>query len=166
MNLFAPRKIYTVSAITAGIKACLESEFSEVSIEGEISNLSAAASGHLYFGLKDKGAQLRCVCFRGKARFLKFRAEDGLQVVASGDLSVYEPRGEYQLIVDFMEPKGFGSLQLAFEQLKARCSPKGFLTLSAAAAAAAALHWHCHPPPAPRFRIFAYSAPSPRELGS
>jgi len=125
MNLFAPRKIYTVSEITAGVKACLESEFSEVSIEGEISNLAAAASGHLYFGLKDKGAQIRCVCFRGKARFLKFRVEDGLQVVASGNLSVYEPRGEYQLIVDFMEPKGFGSLQLAFEQLKARLHAEG-----------------------------------------
>ena len=125
MNLFAPRKIYTVSEITAGVKACLESEFSEVCVEGEISNLAAAASGHLYFGLKDKGAQMRCVCFRGKARFLKFRAEDGLQVVASGNLSVYEPRGDYQLIVDFMEPKGFGSLQLAFEQLKARLQAEG-----------------------------------------
>jgi len=125
MNLFAPRKIYTVSEITADVKACLESEFSEVCVEGEISNLAAAASGHLYFGLKDKGAQMRCVCFRGKARFLKFRAEDGLQVVASGNLSVYEPRGDYQLIVDFMEPKGFGSLQLAFEQLKARLQAEG-----------------------------------------
>jgi len=125
MNLFAPRKIYTVSEITAGVKACLESEFSQVSVEGEISNLAAAASGHLYFGLKDKGAQIRCVCFRGKARFLKFRAEDGLQVIASGNLSVYEPRGDYQLIVDFMEPKGFGSLQLAFEQLKARLHAEG-----------------------------------------
>jgi len=125
MNLFAPRKIYTVSEITAGVKACLESEFSEISVEGEISNLAAAASGHLYFGLKDKGAQMRCVCFRGKARFLKFQAEDGLQVVASGNLSVYEPRGDYQLIVDFMEPKGFGSLQLAFEQLKARLQAAG-----------------------------------------
>ncbi|MCI0722657.1 MAG: exodeoxyribonuclease VII large subunit [Acidobacteria bacterium] len=125
MNLFAPRKIYTVSEITADVKACLESEFSEVCVEGEISNLAVAASGHLYFGLKDKGAQIRCVCFRGRARFLKFRAEDGLQVIASGDLSVYEPRGDYQLIVDFMEPKGLGSLQLAFEQLKARLQAEG-----------------------------------------
>jgi exodeoxyribonuclease VII large subunit len=125
MNLFAPRKIYTVSEITAGVKACLEAEFSEVCVDGEISNLAAAASGHLYFGLKDKGAHIRCVCFRSKARFLKFRAEDGLQVIASGSLSVYEPRGEYQLIVEFMEPKGFGSLQLAFEQLKARLQAEG-----------------------------------------
>jgi exodeoxyribonuclease VII large subunit len=125
MNLFAPRQIYTVSEITAGVKACLESEFSDLWIEGEVSNFVAAASGHLYFGLKDKGAQMRCVCFRGKARFLKFRAEDGLQVVARGNLSVYAPRGEYQLIVDFMEPKGFGSLQLAFEQLKARLQAEG-----------------------------------------
>ena len=125
MNLFAPQKIYTVSEITTDVKACLESEFSGVSVEGEISNLAAAASGHLYFALKDKGAQMRCVCFRSRARFLKFRAEDGLQVVASGSLSVYEPRGDYQLIVDLMEPKGFGSLQLAFEQLKARLQAEG-----------------------------------------
>jgi exodeoxyribonuclease VII large subunit len=125
MNLFAPQKIYTVSEITADVKACLESEFSGVSVVGEISNLAAAASGHLYFALKDKGAQVRCVCFRSRARFLKFRAEDGLQVVASGSLSVYEPRGDYQLIVDLMEPKGFGSLQLAFEQLKARLHAEG-----------------------------------------
>jgi len=125
MNLFAPRKVYTVSEITADLKACLESEFSGISVEGEISNLVAAASGHLYFGLKDKGSQIRCVCFRSRARFLKFRAEDGLQVVVAGNLSVYEPRGEYQLIVDFMEPQGFGSLQLAFEQLKARLQVEG-----------------------------------------
>lgn len=125
MNLFAPRKIYTVSEITAGVKDCLESEFADVWVEGEISNFTAAASGHLYFALKDKGAQMRCVCFRGRARLLKFRGEDGLQVVVCGNLSVYEPRGEYQLIVEFMEPKGLGSLQLAFEQLKARLQAEG-----------------------------------------
>ena len=125
MNLFPPRKIYTVSEITASVKACLESEFSGISVEGEVSNLTAAASGHLYFGLKDRGAQVRCVCFRSRTRFLKFRVEDGLQVVACGTLSVYEPRGEYQLIVDFMEPKGFGSLQLAFERLKAKLQAEG-----------------------------------------
>jgi exodeoxyribonuclease VII large subunit len=125
MNLFAPRKIYTVSEITADVKDCLESEFADLWVEGEISNFTAAASGHLYFALKDKGAQMRCVCFRSKARFLKFSGEDGLHVVACGNLSVYEPRGEYQLIVEFMEPKGLGSLQLAFEQLKARLQAEG-----------------------------------------
>jgi len=125
MNLFATRKIYSVSQITAGVKDCLETEFSDVCVEGEVSNLVAAASGHLYFGLKDKGAQIRCVCFRSRARFLKFSADDGMQVIATGSLSVYEPRGEYQLIVELMEPKGFGSLQLAFEQLKARLQAEG-----------------------------------------
>ncbi len=125
MNLFPTRKIYTVSELTVEVKACLENEFVNILVEGEISNFTAAGSGHLYFNLKDKGAQIRCVCFRSKARFLKFRAEDGLQVVAGGSLGVYEPRGDYQLIVDLMEPKGLGSLQLAFEQLKARLQAEG-----------------------------------------
>lgn len=125
MNLFPARKVYTVSELTAEVKACLEDEFVNILVEGEIANFTAAASGHLYFNLKDRGAQIRCVCFRSRARILKFRAEDGLQVVAGGSLGVYEPRGDYQLIVDLMEPKGIGSLQLAFEQLKARLQAEG-----------------------------------------
>jgi exodeoxyribonuclease VII large subunit len=125
MNLFPSRTIYTVSQITAEIKASLESEFADVLVEGEISNFTAAASGHLYFVLKDKTAQLKCVCFRSKARVFKFKTEDGLQVIVGGSLGVYEPRGEYQFYVEFMEPKGLGSLQLAFEQLKARLQAEG-----------------------------------------
>jgi exodeoxyribonuclease VII large subunit len=129
MNLAPSRKIYTVSEITASVKATLEVEFSGVFIEGEISNFAAAPSGHLYFVLKDKGAQIRCVCFRSRARFLKFKVEDGLQVIVCGNLGVYEARGEYQLYVEFMEPQGLGSLQLAFEQLKARLQAEGLFAL-------------------------------------
>jgi len=125
MTLFPSTRVYTVSELTVEVKDHLEAEFSGILVEGEISNFTAATSGHLYFVLKDKSAQLRCVCFRHKARFFKFKAEDGLQVIVSGNLSVYEPRGEYQLQVDSMEPKGLGSLQLAFEQLKARLQAEG-----------------------------------------
>lgn len=124
-DLFPARKIYTVSEITAEIKILLETEFLGVFIQGEISNFSAATSGHLYFVLKDKGAQIKCAFFRSKARFLKFKIEDGMQVIARGNLGVYELRGEYQLYVDFLEPKGIGSLQLAFEQLKVRLQAEG-----------------------------------------
>lgn len=125
MTLFSSTKVYTVTELTVEVKDHLEAEFSGILVEGEISNFTAAGSGHLYFILKDKSAQLRCVCFRHKARFFKFKVEDGLQVIATGNLSVYEPRGEYQLQVNTMEPKGLGSLQLAFEQLKARLQAEG-----------------------------------------
>ncbi len=125
MSLFPSARVYTVSELTVEVKELLEGDFSGIMVEGEISNFTAAGSGHLYFVLKDKSAQVRCVCFRHKARFFKFKAEDGLQVIVSGNLSVYEPRGEYQLQVDTMEPKGLGSLQLAFEQLKARLQAEG-----------------------------------------
>ncbi len=125
MNYFSPTKVYSVSELTAEVKARLEAEFAEILVEGEISNFTAAGSGHLYWVLKDKSAQVRCVCFRHKARLFKFKVEDGLQVLVSGNLSVYEPRGEYQLQVNSVEPKGHGSLQLAFEQLKARLQAEG-----------------------------------------
>jgi len=125
VNLFASRRIHTVSEITAQIKERLETEFPEVLVEGEVSNFTAAASGHLYFVLKDPGAQIKCACFRQRARLIKFRPEDGLSVLASGHIGVYEPRGEYQLYVESLEPRGIGSLQLAFEQLKARLQIDG-----------------------------------------
>ena len=124
-ELFPSQKVYTVSEITAAIKDLLEVEFSDVALEGEVSNFTAAASGHFYFVLKDKGAQIKCVFFRSKARLLRFKVEDGMQVTARGNLGVYETRGEYQLYVEFLEPKGIGSLQLAFEQLKARLQAEG-----------------------------------------
>jgi len=119
------RKIYTVSELTELVRDLLESEFPSVWIQGEISNMRAAPSGHFYFTLKDASAQIRCVIFKIQSRFLKFRPEEGLQVIAWGRLSVYSPRGEYQLILDTMEPVGLGSLMLAFEQLKDKLAAEG-----------------------------------------
>lgn len=119
------RKVYTVSEFTEELKDLLESEYPSVWIQGEISNLHAAPSGHLYFTLKDEAAQIRCVMFRIQTRFLKFKPEDGLDVVAWGRVSIYSPRGEYQLILDTMEPRGIGSLMLAFEQLRNKLRAEG-----------------------------------------
>jgi exodeoxyribonuclease VII large subunit len=119
------RKIYSVSELTAEIREMLEDRFPSVWIQGEISNFKAAPSGHYYFTLKDDSAQIRSVIFKTQNRFLKFRLEDGLKVIAWGRVSVYGPRGEYQLILDTMEPAGFGSLMLAFEQLRNRLAAEG-----------------------------------------
>ena len=119
------RKVYTVSELTAEIRELVEKEFPSVWIQGEISNFRAAPSGHLYFTLKDGSAQIRCVMFKIQSRFLRFRLEDGLQIIGWGRLSVYAARGEYQLIMDTLEPMGFGSLMLAFEQLKSRLAAEG-----------------------------------------
>jgi exodeoxyribonuclease VII large subunit len=119
------RKIYTVSELTQQVRDLLEREFPSVWIQGEVSNLRSAPSGHVYFTLKDDTAQIRCVMFKLQRRFLKFRLEDGLHVIAWGRISVYSLRGEYQLILDTMEPVGLGSLMLAFEQLKERLIAEG-----------------------------------------
>jgi exodeoxyribonuclease VII large subunit len=119
------RPIYTVSQLTEEIKTLLERNFEYLWVEGEISNLRLPSSGHLYFTLKDESAQLRGVMFRLQTRLLKFEPADGLQIICYGRLSVYEPRGEYQIVVDYMEPKGLGALQLAFEQLKEKLSREG-----------------------------------------
>lgn len=119
------RPIYTVSQLTEEIKTLLERNFEYLWVEGEISNLRLPSSGHLYFTLKDESAQVRGVMFRLQTRLLKFEPADGLQVICYGRLSVYEPRGEYQIVVDYMEPKGLGALQLAFEQLKEKLSREG-----------------------------------------
>jgi exodeoxyribonuclease VII large subunit len=125
MNLSSRRRIFTVTEITHDVKCLLEGNFSGIWVEGEVSNFILASSGHIYFVLKDKGAQIKCAFFRNKARSLRFKIGDGQQVVVSGSLSVYEPRGEYQLYVDSIEPKGIGELQLAFEQLKAKLEAEG-----------------------------------------
>jgi exodeoxyribonuclease VII large subunit len=117
--------IYTVSQLTAEIKTLLERNFESLWVEGEISNVRLPSSGHLYFTLKDESAQVRGVMFRLQTRLLKFEPADGLQVVCYGRLSVYEPRGEYQIVVDYLEPKGLGALQLAFEQLKEKLTREG-----------------------------------------
>jgi exodeoxyribonuclease VII large subunit len=124
MNLFEWR-ILTVSELTAGIKEVLESNLDRVWVEGEISNLRRPPSGHLYFTLKDEQTQIRGVLFKQQSRFLRIELEEGQHVICWGRVGIYERRGEYQLILDYVEPKGIGSLQLAFEQLKERLAAEG-----------------------------------------
>lgn len=119
------RHIYSVSALTAEVKAVLEDGFSAIWVEGELSNFKHHTSGHMYFTLKDAQAQIRGVMFRGHNRLLRFQPADGLSVLVSGTVTVYERRGEYQISVEFMEPKGLGALQLAFDQLKAKLEADG-----------------------------------------
>ncbi|MDA8101111.1 MAG: exodeoxyribonuclease VII large subunit [Nitrospiraceae bacterium] len=118
-------RILTVTQLTHQIRGLLEGSFPDVWVEGEISNLTAPQSGHIYFTLKDEQAQVRAVLFRSSQRNMKFTLQHGMQVISRARVSVYEPRGEYQLIVDYLEPKGAGALQLAFEQLKARLEREG-----------------------------------------
>jgi exodeoxyribonuclease VII large subunit len=120
-----PDKIYTVSEITQLVKLELESAFPLLWVEGEVSNFHRHHSGHLYFTLKDEMSQLRTVMFRSEASAVPFELEDGLQVICRGRINVYEPRGEYQFLVDLVEPKGKGALQLAFEQLKEKLKKEG-----------------------------------------
>ncbi|HWI40150.1 MAG TPA: exodeoxyribonuclease VII large subunit, partial [Verrucomicrobiae bacterium] len=121
-----PQKtILTVTRFTAILRDTLEENFAHVWIEGEVSNLSSPASGHLYFTLKDAGAQLRCVMFRSTARNLRFRLKDGAALLVMGRVTVYDQRGEYQLVVDLAEPLGLGALQLAFQQLKEKLETEG-----------------------------------------
>ena len=121
----APRGPLTVTELTADIRSVLESGFAEVAVEGELSNCKLWHTGHLYFTLKDAGAQIRGVMFRSAVRSLKFKAEDGQHVVARGRVSVYDAKGEYQLVCEAIEPQGLGALQLAFEQLKKRLEAAG-----------------------------------------
>jgi exodeoxyribonuclease VII large subunit len=124
-NLQPDRRAFTVSELTARIRDLLVKKFTDVSVEGEISNCRPAQSGHLYFTLKDEKAQVRCVWFKQQMRGVRFRPEDGLKVSVRGSVSVYEARGEYQIYVESMEPVGRGALQLAFEQLKKRLEVEG-----------------------------------------
>ena len=119
------RRPVTVSELTASIRGTLEKRFASVWVEGEISNFHAPGSGHWYFTLKDEFAQMRAACYRSTNQRIRFHPEDGLQVRARGRVSVYEPKGEYQLIVEALEPVGAGALQLAFEQTKARLQAEG-----------------------------------------
>ncbi len=119
------RRVYTVAELNAAVHSLLEREFADIWVSGEISGTRLASSGHYYFTLKERDAQLRCVCFRQTARYLKFKPQDGIAAVARGRLDVYEVRGEYQLLVDFLEPQGHGALQFAFEQLKKKLAAEG-----------------------------------------
>jgi exodeoxyribonuclease VII large subunit len=119
------RRIWPVRELVGQVRELVEQEYGDVWVEGEISNFRPAPSGHVYFTLKDADAQLPVVLFRRQAMLLRFRPEDGLHVLVRGRVSVYEQRGQMQLVAETMEPVGAGSLQLAFEQLKARLKAEG-----------------------------------------
>jgi len=119
------RRVWIVRELVAAVRTNVEREYSDIWVEGEISNFRAHDSGHLYFTLKDEASQLRAVMFRSQARLLRFRPEDGMQVVLRGRVTVYEGRGELQLSAEYLEPKGAGALQVAFEQLKAKLEAEG-----------------------------------------
>lgn len=125
MEIFTEQTILTVSRLTCLVKDLLEENFCQVWVEGELSNLAQPSSGHLYFTLKDSGAMLRCVMFRSSAKALRFRMNEGMALVVRGRLSVYDQRGDYQLVVEYGEPKGLGALQAAFMQLKERLTGEG-----------------------------------------
>ncbi len=124
------RRVWTVQALVSAVRSHIEREYSDCWVEGEISNLRIPDSGHLYFTLKEESAQIRVVMFRSSAKLLRFRPENGLHVTVRGRVTVYEDRGELQISAEFMEPKGAGALQLAFEQLKARLQAEGLFEAS------------------------------------
>jgi len=124
------RRVWTVRALVSAVRSHIEREYSDCWVEGEISNLRIPDSGHLYFTLKEESAQIRVVMFRSSAKLLRFRPENGLQATVRGRITVYEDRGELQISAEFMEPKGAGALQLAFEQLKARLQAEGLFEAS------------------------------------
>jgi exodeoxyribonuclease VII large subunit len=117
--------IYTVTSLTREIRERLETHFSTVWVSGEVSNLRKPLSGHIYFTLKDEGAQLRAVLFKGNHQHLRHKPQEGSQILCRGRLTVYEARGEYQIIVDYLEPLGLGALAQAFEALKTRLAAEG-----------------------------------------
>jgi exodeoxyribonuclease VII large subunit len=125
LNLMPERRVCTVSELTGKIRDLLARNFTDIWVEGEISNCREAQSGHIYCTLKDDRAQVRCVCFKNQLRLMKFRPEDGLHVTVRGSISIYEARGEYQIYVENIEPVGLGALQLAFDQLKKRLEAEG-----------------------------------------
>ena len=119
------RRIWTVRDLVAAVRTHIEREYGDTWVEGEISNFRAHDSGHLYFTLKDQNAQIRAVMFRSQSRLLRFRPENGMQVVVRGRVTIYEDRGELQISAEYLEPKGAGALQVAFEQLKAKLEAEG-----------------------------------------
>jgi exodeoxyribonuclease VII large subunit len=121
----AARRILTVSELNSAIRVLLEERFVEIWVEGELSNCRLWNTGHMYFTLKDSSAQIKGVMFRSALRYLRFKPQDGLRVVARARVSVYDPKGEYQIICEHLEPEGLGALQLAFDQLKKRLAAEG-----------------------------------------
>ena len=122
------KQIYTISELTAQIKHMIESKFSIIWVTGEISNFRVPYSGHYYFTMKDAKSQLNAVMFRGQNQYLKCKLKDGMHIIAMGRLSIYEPAGTYQIIIEYIEPVGIGSLQLAFEQLKKKLANEGLFS--------------------------------------
>jgi exodeoxyribonuclease VII large subunit len=127
-NLMPERRVYSVTELTGRIRDLFTRNFTDILVEGEISNCHEAQSGHIYFVLKDKTSQLRAVCFKTQVRAMKFRPENGLHVTVRGSISVYEARGDYQIYVESIEPVGLGALQLAFDQLKKRLEAEGLFS--------------------------------------
>src|ERR1700741_4121953 len=127
-QLMQQRPAVSVSELTARLRTFVEREFFDIYVEGELSNFRRHTSGHWYFSLKDDAASLRCASFRMQNRMIRFVPEDGLHVIARGRLSIYDARGEYQLIVEHLEPVGAGALQLALEQLKKRLADDGLFS--------------------------------------
>ena len=121
----SPKSVMTVSQLTGILRTSIESQFTDLWLEGEVSNLRMPGSGHVYCTLKDEFSQIRAVLFRSSALRLRFALQEGMCIIVRGRLTVYEPRGEYQIVLDSVEPKGIGALQLAFEQLKARLTAEG-----------------------------------------
>jgi exodeoxyribonuclease VII large subunit len=119
------RRVWTVRDLVAAVCTHIEREYGDTWVEGEISNFRAHDSGHLYFTLKDRSSQLSAVMFRSQARLLRFRPEDGMQIVVRGRVTIYEDRGQLQISAEYLEPKGAGALQIAFEQLKAKLEAEG-----------------------------------------
>ena len=130
LNWGPERRSYTVSELTGEMRAVLAQEYTDILVSGEISGVKLAASGHYYFTLKDEAAQLRCVCYKMTARYLKFKPQDGVAVLARGRVDLYDARGEIQLIVETLQPQGHGALQFAFEQLKKKLAAEGLFELS------------------------------------
>jgi exodeoxyribonuclease VII large subunit len=124
------RRVFSVTELTVRVRDLLEEQFAEIWVEGELSNCRVWNTGHLYFTLKDGASQIKAVIFRSALRYLKFKPADGLRVVARGRVSVYEPKGEYQLVCEHLEPHGLGALQLAFEQLKKKLQAEGLFDAS------------------------------------
>lgn len=122
----ADRDVLTVSALVARVRGVVEGKFAAVWVAGEVSNYTKAASGHMYFTLKDAGAQLRAVLFRGVNLRMKFEPKNGMEVIARGRLSVYDPRGDVQLQVEELQPKGIGAAELALRQLKEKLLARGY----------------------------------------
>jgi exodeoxyribonuclease VII large subunit len=125
LNFTPARRVFSVAELNGAIASLLTTEFDDIWVAGEISGTKILTSGHCYFTLKEKDSQIRCALFKGIMRFLKFKPLDGVAVLARGRVDVFAPRGEYQIIVEQLEPQGHGALQLAFEQLKRKLGDEG-----------------------------------------